>query len=62
MRLGLLVVGAVVLSLVTFRLAADRRSASSRLTLLVSVALLVCFVSEIMGRSIFYESMIRIGM
>ena len=61
-RLGLLVVGAVVLSLVTFRLAADRRSASSRLTLLVSVALLVCFVSEIMGRSIFYESMIRIGM
>lgn len=62
MRLVLLGVGAVVLALVTFRLAGDRRSTTQALTALVFVALVVTFVSEIMGRSIFYDSMTRIGM
>lgn len=59
-RLVLLVIGAVVLAFAIFRLTATRTTTHT-LTLLITAALAICFISEIMGRSLFYDIMTRIG-
>lgn len=60
-RLILLVIGAVILAFAIFRLTATNTTTHT-LTLLITTALAVCFLSEIMGRSLFYDTMTRIGM
>ena len=60
-RLILLALGAVILAFAIFRLTATRTTTHT-LTLLITAALAVCFISEIMGRSLFYDMMTRIGM
>ena len=60
-RLILLALGAVILAFAIFRLTATRTTTHT-LTLLITAALAICFISEIMGRSLFYDMMTRIGM
>lgn len=60
-RMILLVIGAIILAFATFRLTATHTTTHT-LTLLITAALAITFIAEIMGRSIFYDSMTRIGM
>lgn len=60
-RLVLLVIGAVILAFALFRLTATTATTHT-LTLLITTALVICFISEILARSLFYDSMTRIGM
>ena len=60
-RMILLVIGAIILAFATFRLTATT-TPTHTLTLLITAALAATFIAEIMGRSVFYDSMTRIGM
>lgn len=62
-RLVLLALAAVVLALFVFRTAGHTlRDKPQLLVTLMSVAFVLAFVAEIMGRSLHYDSMLRIGM
>ncbi|WP_324653585.1 dimethyl sulfoxide reductase anchor subunit family protein [Georgenia sp. H159] len=61
-RLVLLGIAAVVLALFTYRTAGDTlKDRPHLLTGLMTAAFVLAFVAEIMGRSLHYDSMIRIG-
>lgn len=64
-RLVLLAVASVILALFTFRTVSTAESLegkkSTLLTWLISVAFVVAFVGELLGRSLHYESMFRVG-
>ena len=61
-RLVLLAIGAVLLALVAYRASALPSVTAGTLTMIAFAALAITFVSELMGRSMFYESLFRIGM
>lgn len=61
-RLVLLAIGAIVLALVSYRATATPEITPAALTMIVVAALVVTFVSEIMGRSLFYDTIARVGM
>lgn len=61
-RLVLLGVSAVLLALFTYRAAGQAvREHPTLLTSLITAAFVVAFVAELMGRSLHYDSMVRIG-
>lgn len=60
-RMIMLITGAVILAFVVFRLTATKAT-THLLTVLVTASLIICFIAEIMGRSVFYDSMARVGM
>lgn len=60
-RLLLLVLGALLLGVVLYRLVAARRSALL-VASVATLALVTVLASELIGRSLFYDSMVRIGM
>lgn len=62
LRLGLLALAAVLLALFTFR-TADRtaRERPGQLATLMTVAIVLAFVAEVLGRFFHYASMFRIG-
>lgn len=61
-RLALLAVAAILLAFLSFRIAATATQKSARLLAwVVTVAFVLAFVAELMGRFLHYESMVRIG-
>lgn len=61
-RLVLLAVGAVGLALYGYRATALGTVKATALSTWVFLALAITFISEIMGRSLFYDTMARVGM
>ena len=60
-RFALLALGAGLMGLFAYFLSGTKQSNPATLTTVVAVAFLVCFIGELMGRSLFYEAMIRGG-
>lgn len=60
-RLALLAIAAILLALFTFRTAGQQLSSPAPLTWIISIAFALAFVAELMGRSLHYDSMMRIG-
>jgi anaerobic dimethyl sulfoxide reductase subunit C (anchor subunit) len=61
-RLVLLVVGTMLLGLFTYRFADPvRPKGIGRLLILVAVAFVLTFIGELLGRAVFYQAMIRVG-
>lgn len=60
-RLALLAIAAILLALFTFRTAGQQLSSPAPLTWIISIAFALAFVTELMGRSLHYDSMMRIG-
>lgn len=60
-RFALLALGAGLMGLFAYFLSATNQANRMTLTIVVVLAFLVCFIGELMGRSLFYEAMIRVG-
>lgn len=61
-RLVLLGVAAILLAFLSFRIAATATQKSTRLlAIVVTAAFILAFVAELMGRSLHYDSMVRLG-
>lgn len=60
-RLALLAIAAILLALFTFRTASKQLDSPAPLTWIISIAFALAFVAELMGRSLHYDSMMRIG-
>lgn len=59
--LVLLAVGAIVISLIANRAIAMPSVTPAKLTMIVFASLAVTFIAELMGRSLFYDTIVRIG-
>lgn len=59
--LALLALGAIVLALLAHRALASTRTTVTTLAGLVALSLAITFVAELMGRSLFYDTIARVG-
>ena len=60
-RLGLLALGAGLLAVFTYFIAAKPRENLGRLVVVLTTSLVLVFIAEVVGRALFYESMFRVG-
>ena len=60
-RLGLLALGAGLLAVFTYFIAAKPRENLGRLVVVLTTSLVLVFIAEVLGRALFYESMFRVG-
>ena len=60
-RLGLLALGAGLLAVFTYFIAAKPRENLGRLVVVLTTSLVLVFIAEVLGRALLYESMFRVG-
>lgn len=61
-RLVLLVIAAIIVTFLAFRVAATATQKTARmLAILVTTAFVLAFIAELMGRSLHYDAMFRVG-